>query len=151
MTRTYRVPLPRWDLPDWRGRREVWSLFHGNGRAPRSARARARITRETITTIATRARAERIPRAPHLIVELVWCPADNRARDADNLWPLLKVACDALARGPRKRANGGPGLDLVDDDIPALMTKLAPRITPPSDQLPAGLWLLVTTADGPPE
>lgn len=64
----------------------------------------------------------------HVTVELVWAPGDKRRRDADNLWPLLKACCDALARGPRR---DWVGLALVPDDTPEHMTKLAPRIDPP--------------------
>lgn len=74
----------------------------------------------------------------HITVELVWAPGDRRRRDADNLWPLLKACCDALARGPRR---DWVGLDLVLDDTPEHMTKLAPRIEPPPEK---GMWLVLT-------
>lgn len=142
---TYRLELPRWDVKDIRGRREVWEVLHANQRGGRDFGRRQRITRHVIVTVATLARAARVPVGGHLAVELVWVPERaNRTRDEDNLWPLLKVCADALARGPRKRAKGAPGLDLVPDDGPQHMTKRAPRITAPSDELPAGLWLLVT-------
>ena len=92
------------------------------------------------STVALLARQAGIPKAEHLTVELVWAPGDRRRRDADNLWPLLKSACDALARG---RADW-VGLDLVADDTPRFMTKLAPRIAGPEESPQRGMWLFVT-------
>lgn len=144
---TVRIELPRWDRRDIRGRREIWSCLHANQRPNRHSKARA--VRHVIWTVATLARAARVQPCEHLVLELVWVPERaNRGRDSDNLWPLLKVCADALARGPRKRAAGAPGLDLVPDDTPDWMTKLAPRIDAPTPELPAGLWLLLT-AQGP--
>lgn len=143
--RYHRLELPRWDQRDYRGARQVWQALHANQHRS-NVYGRARIVRHVITTVATLARAEPIAPADHLTVELVWVPERaNRTRDPDNLWPLLKVCADALARGPRKRAEGAPGLDLVPDDSPQYVTKHAPRITAPTRELPAGLWLLVTT------
>ncbi len=71
------------------------------------------------------ARKAGVPVCEHLTVTLHYAPGDNRRRDADNLWPTLKAACDALARGPRR---DWVGLELVPDDTPEHMTKLAPQI-----------------------
>lgn len=63
----------------------------------------------------------------HLWVTLRWAPGDRRRRDADNLWPMLKVICDGLSRG----RGDWVGLRLVPDDTPEWMTKHAPVIDPP--------------------
>lgn len=85
-----------------------------------------------------RAKAARIPTSSHLTVTLHYAPGDNRRRDADNLWPTLKAACDALARGPRR---DWVGLDLVPDDTPQHMTKHAPVIHPGKGE--RRLWIEV--------
>ena len=109
----------------------------GNTRAHwRRRSADTRQVRADVERLARAAGLDRLSRpATHITVELVWAPGDRRRRDSDNLWPLLKAACDALARGPRR---DWVGLDLVPDDTPAHMTKLAPRIAPPPEQ---GMWL----------
>lgn len=110
----------------------------GNSRAHwRQRSADTRNVRGTVLTLAQAAGLHRVGPARHVTVELVWAPGDNRRRDADNLWPLLKVGCDALARGRRDWV----GLDLVPDDTPEHMTKRAPRIEPPPAR---GMWLDVT-------
>lgn len=148
-TQGFRLQLPRWDQRDLRGRREVWDVLHANQRGGRQYGRRQRVTNFVISTVATLAKQARIPPSAHLTVELVWVPEHaNRRRDADNLWPLLKVVCDALARGPIKRARHGPGLDLVPDDTPEYMTKLAPRIATPAEHEP-GLWLHLTATPAP--
>jgi len=73
-------------------------------------------------------------RIEHITVALTWAPGDHRRRDADNLWPLLKACCDALAKGRRDWV----GLELVPDDTPHWMDKRAPVIAPPPDK---GMWL----------
>jgi crossover junction endodeoxyribonuclease RusA len=96
-----------------------------NDRLHRMAEARrVRLVRECV---AARATVARIPTATHLTVQLHYAPGDNRRRDADNLYPTFKAACDALARGPRR---DWVGLELVPDDTPEHMTKLAPVIHP---------------------
>lgn len=138
----YRIDLPRWDqqasvriLPSGKPKsvRRIWDPLQGNSRS--HWRSRAHATKEVIEAVAWLAKAQQIPQADHITVTLTWAPGDNRRRDADNLWPLLKVCCDALARGPRADL---PGLHLVPDDTPEFMTKLAPVIAPPPA---AGLWL----------
>lgn len=98
--------------------------------------ADTRQVRETVLTIAKQAGLHRITGIQHVTVELVWAPGDRRTRDADNVYPLLKACCDALARGPRR---DWVGLELVPTDTPEHMTKLAPRIEPPP--APKGMWL----------
>ncbi|MCP2169195.1 hypothetical protein [Goodfellowiella coeruleoviolacea] len=98
---------------------------------------RVALIRRDVTLAAQRAG---IPRCRHLTVCLHYAPGDNRRRDADNLWPTLKAAADALARGPRR---DWVGLDLVPDDTPDHMTKLAPIIhSGPGERR---LWLTVET------
>ena len=86
---------------------------------------RARRTRIIRDGVLVAARAARIPAGRHLTVALHYQPGDNRRRDEDNLYPTLKAACDALARGPRREWIG---LELVPDDTSAHMTKLSPII-----------------------
>ena len=94
----HRLELPRWDQRDYRGRRQVWDVVHANQRSsfhsnPRVHHAiRQRSINFVLQTVATLAKQARIPEAEHLTVELVWVPERrDRRRDADNLWPLLKV------------------------------------------------------------
>ena len=106
-------------------------------------RRRSADTQTCRAAVATLARQAGIPRCEHLTVRLVWAPGDRRRRDADNLWPLLKACCDALARGPRRDLVG---LDLVPDDTPEYMTKLAPVIFGPPER---GMWLEITPGQRP--
>jgi crossover junction endodeoxyribonuclease RusA len=118
-----------------------------NGRPNRYVRAReTRMVRGDVTNLARAAGLHRIRGIRHVTVCLVWAPGDRRRRDEDNLYPLLKVCCDALARGPRR---DWIGLELVPDDTPEHMTKLAPRIEPPP--APRGLRLEVALDLGQPE
>src|SRR3546814_3673562 len=68
------------------------------------------------------ARTARIPQMQRMQVELVQYVTDNRVRDADNAWPLLKACADALA------SNRGASAHLVPDDTDAYCRKIAPRI-----------------------
>lgn len=129
MTGTYRLDLP-YERPP--------APLNGNTRA--HWRARSAATRQVRADVACLARAAGIPKAEHLTVELLWSPGDRRRRDADNLWPLLKVACDALARGRKDWV----GLELVPDDTPAYMDKRAPVILSPDQCGQRGMWLVVT-------
>lgn len=97
---------------------------------------RVRMVREQVMIGAAPIRAT--PPIRHLTVTLHYRPGDNRRRDADNLWPTLKAACDALARGPRR---DWVGLELVPDDTPEYMTKRAPVIHPGPGK--RRLWLTV--------
>jgi crossover junction endodeoxyribonuclease RusA len=100
--------------------------------------------RADVTTIARQAGLHQLGPITHLVVQLMWAPGDKRRRDEDNLWPLLKVCCDALARGPRRDLVG---LDLVPDDTPEHMTKLGPVILPPPAE--PGMWLVVDVHQEP--
>lgn len=105
----------------------------GNSRAHwRRRSADTRLVRETVAVLAGKLRHEKP--AAHITVALTWAPGDRRRRDADNLWPMLKSCCDALARGRKDWA----GLDLVPDDTPQWMDKRAPVIAPPPAK---GMWL----------
>lgn len=94
-----------------------------------------RQVRGTVLALAQSQRLHRLDReVEHVTVGLTWAPGDKRRRDADNLWPLLKVVSDAIARGRKDWV----GLDLVADDTPRWMDKRAPVLAPP----PAvGMWL----------
>jgi crossover junction endodeoxyribonuclease RusA len=117
----------------------------GNTRVNRWAKAKdTRMVRGDVLVIARGAGLHLIPdgMVGHVTAGLVWAPGDRRARDEDNLWPLAKVGFDALARGRRDWV----GLDLVPNDSPAYMTKLAPRIEPPPAK---GMWLDITLHPAP--
>ncbi|OZM74188.1 hypothetical protein CFN78_06850 [Amycolatopsis antarctica] len=88
-------------------------------------RARSALTNLVRLGVTNAAKTARIPSGHHLTVTLHYRPGDNRRRDADNLVPTLKAACDALARGPRR---DWIGLELVPDDTPEHMTKRMPEI-----------------------
>jgi crossover junction endodeoxyribonuclease RusA len=116
----------------------------GNARVHWRPEAKAKQqVRNDVTMLARSMRLHRYQpgEVEHVALQLVWAPGDNRKRDSDNLWKLQKVCADALARGRSTLV----GIDLVPDDAPRWMDKLAPLILPP----PAGpamwldLWLLL--------
>jgi len=72
--------------------------------------------------------------ADHVVVELHYWPRDRRRRDADNLVPTLKAACDGLVDAK-----------VVRDDTPDLMTKHMPQIHEPDGD--PRLVLIVTTEE----
>ncbi|WKW86371.1 rusA-like resolvase [Gordonia phage Budski] len=77
------------------------------------------------------ARNARVPQnCAHVDVSLHYTPRDVRRRDADNLVPTLKAACDGLV-------DAG----LVADDTPDLMTKQMPTIHPAEKGKRGRLWL----------
>lgn len=95
--------------------------------------ARARITRQIRSTTAWLAKEAKVPTGrDHVEVRLHYRPRENRRRDADNLMPVLKAACDGLV-------DAG----LVDDDTPELMHKLMPVIHPAEKGCPGALWLTI--------
>lgn len=109
---------------------------NARGRSWRPKAASTRMVRADVTNIARAAGLHRLPCPVNFVfVELVWAPGDRRRRDEDNLYGLVKVAADALARGPRK---DWVGLDLVPDDTSQWMSKQC-RIAPPPE--PKGMWL----------
>lgn len=124
-----RLRLPYTQLP---------AGLSGNSRA--HWRVKAQSTRQVRADVTMLARSAGLHRygpgaVEHVTVQLVWAPGDRRRRDADNCWPLLKVAADALARGRSDLV----GIDLVPDDAPEFMEKLQPIILPPP--APAAMWL----------
>lgn len=118
-------------------RRKVWGALSGNARNAHYAQ-RHNATKEVINAVVDVATRAGLQPCRYMEVTLVWAPGHNRATDEDNLWPLLKACCDALARGPRKDL---PGLRLVADDDSRHMRKCARIDRPPT---PAGLWLEIT-------
>lgn len=100
---------------------------------------RARTVREVRSEVAWRAHATGLGTQQHITVELHYHPADRRRRDADNLVPTLKAACDGLV-------DAG----LVADDTPAYMTKHMPVIHPPDPGRGPACWLTITTGKTTP-
>lgn len=138
------IPLMQPPLSRWTGNPKPCEPLNANTTYHRYERAsRVRLVREAVLVGAKQAR---IPAGGHLTVGLHYAPGDNRRRDADNLWPTLKAACDALARGPRR---DWVGLELVPDDTPEYMTKLTPLIHPGKGD--RRLWLTVQVTEGRPD
>lgn len=132
-TQVYEIDIP---MVQEKGGLKLVPPLTANQRLHHMAAAkRVRLVREGVMLAA---RAAKIPKAEHLIVQLHYAPGDNRRRDDDNLWPTMKAACDALARGKRR---DWVGLELVPDDTPRYMTKLSPQIHPGKG--PRRLWISV--------
>ena len=114
-----------------------WLLDLGYTKPPISAnsrmhwRQRATITKQIRSRTEALAREEMIPPLGRCRVELRYRPRDNRRRDADNLVPILKAACDGLV-------DAG----IVPDDIPAFMAKRMPVIDE-ADRHQPGLFLAI--------
>lgn len=85
----------------------------------------ARTTAEVRRIVGWLAQRHRIPYRDRIAVTLVYVPADARRRDADNLVPVLKAACDGLV-------DAG----IVDDDTPRYMVKAMPVIAAPDHHGP---------------
>jgi crossover junction endodeoxyribonuclease RusA len=154
----YVLALPRWDTMweiktgrgGWpvvnpktgkvRRHRKVWDTLTGNSRPGHWAQRHTAV-KEVIDAVTTVAVAARLRPCRYMDVTLVWSPGHHRVADEDNLYPLLKICCDALARGPRKDL---PGLRLVADDDSRYMRK-TPRIDRPP--IRAGLWLEVVAME----
>lgn len=137
---TMNEPRPttfRLDLPYETPPKALWgnTRSHWRGRS-----ADTRRVRNDVLTLATAAGLHQLD-APvaHVTVSLTWAPGDRRRRDEDNLWPLFKACCDALARGPRR---DWIGLEVVPDDTRQYMAKEKPQILPPPT--PKGMWLDIT-------
>ncbi|MFD6677527.1 hypothetical protein ACFWDA_24600 [Rhodococcus zopfii] len=93
--------------------------------------ARARITRQIRSTTAWLAKQAKVPIGlEHATVCLHYRPRDRRVRDADNLMPVLKAACDGLV-----------DYGLTADDTPELMQKLMPVIHEAEKGMPGKMWL----------
>lgn len=109
--------------------------LNARGHARYGKAASTRMVRADVTNLARAAHLHQLGQTVRFVdVELVWAPGDRRKRDEDNLYGLVKVAADALARGPRK---DWVGIDLVPDDTAEFMRKTC-RIEPPPAK---GMWL----------
>lgn len=98
---------------------------------------RSRITKQIRTTAWALAKDAKLPTGcAHVTVGLHYRPRDNRRRDADNLMPVLKAACDGLV-------DAG----LTADDTPQFMSKLMPVIHPTEKGRPGSLWLTITIGE----
>lgn len=96
-------------------------------------REKAKRTQHIRATVHALARKAKVPTGRASVeVRLHYRPRDNRRRDADNLMPVLKAACDGLV-------DAG----LVADDTPELMQKLMPVIHPAEKGCPGALWLTI--------
>lgn len=95
-------------------------------------RKKASITKAIRAHVA--AAAAVIPVCDRAAVTLYYVPRDARRRDADNLIPILKAACDGIV-------DAG----VVPDDTPELMTKHMPIICAP-DRSDPHLYLIVGTS-----
>ena len=106
---------------------------------------RADLVRQIRYAVHTQLLKHRAPKGlDHVTVALHYTPPDNRRRDADNLVPTLKAACDAIAAGTKKH----PGYGMVKDDTPDLMTKHMPIIEPPiKDHYPTLILKLTWTGE----
>lgn len=151
-----RLDLPRWDqawqVKQRRGgwpkvdpntgkvlkHRPVWDTLRGNSRYGHYAQ-RHKATKEVIDAVVAVATKVGLVSCRYMEVTLVWSPGSKIRADEDNLWPLLKASCDALARGRKDL----PGLHLVPDDDSRYMRKSARIDRPP---VPAGLWLEVVVS-----
>jgi crossover junction endodeoxyribonuclease RusA len=80
--------------------------------------ARARHVKTLRGTAGMLARAAHIPELGRCRVSLTWFVNTRHRRDADNVVPTLKAACDGLV-------DAG----VVPDDTPDLMAKVMPVIT----------------------
>lgn len=108
----------------------TWALELPYSRPPKGLSAnyrghwapKAKSTAEVRALVVALARNADIPTMGRMQVELVWVVTDNRKRDADNVFPLLKAAADGLA------SDRGVSAHLVPDDSPEWCVKIAPRI-----------------------
>ena len=122
-----RLTLPYERPPDalWGNTRTHWRQRH----------LHTRMVRTDVANLARHAHLHRLDRpVRHVSVVWQWAPGDNRRRDADNGYPMLKAICDGLARGRRDLI----GIDLVPDDVPKWMTKHTPILVPPPAK---GMWV----------
>jgi crossover junction endodeoxyribonuclease RusA len=130
-------------LPDFDFEPSVWTLKLPYDRPPLTANQRGHwgthdnARKTLILAVQYLAMQQHMHTMTRCSVSLHWAPPDRRRRDADNLWPTQKVACDALVR-----------LGVIRDDTPDLMVKPCPVIEPP--QKPPRLWLVVTDLSTPP-
>lgn len=125
--REWHVPLP-YDTPPLNANQR---MHH---------QQRARITRQLRRDAGWGARGRGIPPLTRCRVELHYVPRDGRRRDADNLTPTLKAACDGLVDAR-----------VVPDDTPSYMDKAMPVIHEPEPRRArTRLYLIVTDLGGTP-
>lgn len=128
---TWTLTLPYTSIP-----KGLSGNYHGHWRTRHAS------TREVRDLVVMLARSARIPTMQRMQVELVQYVTDNRVRDADNAWPLLKACADALA------SNRGVSARLVPDDTDAYCRKLAPRVV---KEPPARFELVITDISHRPD
>src|SRR3546814_18226163 len=107
---TWTLTLPYKSIP-----KGLSGNYHGHWRTRHTS------TREVRDLVVMLARTARIPQMQRMQVELVQYVTDNRVRDADNAWPLLKAGADALA------SNRGASAHSVPADTDANGRKTATR------------------------
>jgi hypothetical protein len=91
-----------------------------NDRAHWAVKSKATATvREQVMRLAQQAG---VPTMQRCQVEVIWCVADKRRRDADNAAPFAKCVFDGLG------ADKAVSARIVPDDDPDHMVKLMPRI-----------------------
>lgn len=129
ITKSVRIPLP-WAKPPLTANQRLHYM------------QRARLVAHVRWVVLSFCRSRQLPTGlDHITVRLCYTPPDRRRRDADNIVPTMKAACDALAAGTTKH----PGYGMVPDDTPKWMTKYMPVITSPEKGLgpTERLWLTV--------
>ena len=118
------IPLP-WSKPPLTGNRT-----RGNPYA-RAFEVKAARDDATVALL----RLDERPRLVGANVTLHFRPKDRRRRDADGLFPTLKVCIDALV-----------GLGILPDDSWIHVPRASCEIHPPNGQ-PAAMWLELTDPD----
>jgi crossover junction endodeoxyribonuclease RusA len=119
----YRMPLTATKPPLTLNQRGSWRVHDGDRKALR---------REA----AARAISMKIPPSGHITTRLNYRAPDRRRRDEDNLIATAKPLWDGLVDA-----------SVVPDDTSEFMTKLMPKIHPPTAEGPA-LWLDIDTDEG---
>ena len=117
-----------------------WNVFLPYNTPPLTAnqrmhhRQRAQVVKNVRASARVVAQSLRIPGLPACQVELHYVPRDSRRRDADNLVPTLKAACDGLVDAR-----------IVPDDTPEWMDKRMPIIhrADPTRRNNERLWLFI--------
>jgi crossover junction endodeoxyribonuclease RusA len=114
--------------------------------------ARARIARDLIDEVMTKARALHIPTGQHLTVQLHYAPGRRPRIDGHNLHPTVKPIVDALARPSRRvkdPRHAWRGLQLVPDDTDEYVTIPTPLVHFPPEPGPR-CWVTVTVTPRSP-
>ena len=82
--------------------------------------AKSRSTKQVRELLATE--CAHIPKQERISVQVTWVVGDRRRRDEDNLAPFTKAIYDGIG------ADKGISANVVPDDAPEFMVKLAPVI-----------------------